>query len=202
MILTYEILFQFSKSPFIWTIKFKLNNSVSKSGNGEYFLLHPVIFISLPPPSCLYKKLGNIILDDKGPLDMKMTQKWQAFTAQRYNTAQVQSRRYSDLYFIKSWVLYHNNVWTDNNGNVAGQTRLMTQSGRGPWFVQFFLSSHFLPLPFFSSSSFNRTSLSCSWYLAKSGHSWRWYWRRQRQNAPLHLSPQGVKPPGRCHWGW
>ena len=75
MILTFEILFQFSKSPFIWTIKFKLNNSVSKSGNGEYFLLHPVIFISLPPPSCLYKKLGNIILDDKGPLDMKMTQK-------------------------------------------------------------------------------------------------------------------------------
>ena len=75
MILTYEILFQFSKSPFIWTIKFKLNNSVSKSGNGEYFLLHPVIFISLPPPSCLHKKLGNIILDDKGPLDMKMTQK-------------------------------------------------------------------------------------------------------------------------------
>ena len=36
MILTFEILFQFSKSPFIWTIKFKLNIFVpNKSENME-----------------------------------------------------------------------------------------------------------------------------------------------------------------------
>ena len=38
MILTYEILFQFSKSPFIWTINLKLNNFLNKSGN----IFHPV----------------------------------------------------------------------------------------------------------------------------------------------------------------
>ena len=39
MILTYEILFQFSKSPFIWTIKLKLNNFLNKSE--KYFTSCP-----------------------------------------------------------------------------------------------------------------------------------------------------------------
>ena len=62
MILTYEILFQFSKSPFIWTIKLKLNNFLNKSG--KYFrscLRLPekegfVLSSQKPEPSCQITK--------------------------------------------------------------------------------------------------------------------------------------------------
>ena len=62
MILTYKILFQFSKSPFIWTIKLKLNNFLNKSG--KYFrscLRLPekegfVLSSQKPEPSCQITK--------------------------------------------------------------------------------------------------------------------------------------------------
>lgn len=55
MILTYEILFQFSKSPFIWTIKLKLNNFLNKSGNILYPGLRLLMPVQKKALSCLHK---------------------------------------------------------------------------------------------------------------------------------------------------